>query len=283
MRFGWITENHLICFKKICVLSLYLLIVVFLSCDEVAVIQNNPYDPSNPNYTAPQVNLIAGPTEGSLINTHVVTFQWEGNELVSEYRYNIDHRHDSLSWSDWSEQTSVSINYLDEGDHTFSVQSRYDSGDTSEAATVNYLVDAVKGPALIFYPRKQIVSLGGTTSFQIIAEEVEDLTAAEFTITFEPDRLSVISVTQGSFFKEQGESIFLHEYTNDNGLLTISTLFLGGDIPGINGTGVLAVIDFTVNKTGNSSILFDGDEVFRNPQNLNITIKATVSGIVEVE
>ena len=39
---------------------------------------------------------------------------WEGNELVSDFRYKID----SFNWSDWIEETSVLLEFLDEGNHS---------------------------------------------------------------------------------------------------------------------------------------------------------------------
>lgn len=254
-------------------------VVLTLSCEKIDVARSNPYDPGNPDYIAPQIIITSGPGEGAVVDTHVVTFQWEGNELVTEYRYN----YDNLGWSDWSSQTSVVIDYLDEGDHSFSVQSRYESGDTSEVGTVSYVVDAVKGPALMFYPRRRIVSVGETTSFRIMAEEVTNLTATEFTVEFDPEFIEVVAVTEGSMFQRLGESLFFSELDNASGRVTISMAMLGGENPSADGTGDLAALQVIVNEQGTSTISFDGTEVFRDPENYEIEIRQRVQGEVKAE
>ena len=108
-------------------------IIVFWSCEEIVVDQDNPLDPGNPDYESPFVNIISGPSGGEVIDEPQVTFEWEGNELVTEYRQKFDEQ----AWGDWSNQTSVVLQYLDEGDYSFAIQSRYASGDTSSVLVLN--------------------------------------------------------------------------------------------------------------------------------------------------
>ena len=62
-------------------------------------------------------------------------------------------------------------------------------------------MDAVDGPSLMFFPRRHIVSQGDTVIFKILAEEVNSLMAAEIHIDFDPSKIEIISISQGSFFK----------------------------------------------------------------------------------
>ena len=71
-------------------------IIVFWSCEEIVVDQENPLDPGNPDYDSPIVNIISGPGEGEVIDEPQVTFEWEGNELVDFYRY----RFNANDWTD---------------------------------------------------------------------------------------------------------------------------------------------------------------------------------------
>ncbi len=249
----------------------------FFTCEKLEPVADNPLDPDNPDYDPPEVLISEGPAEGETIETSAVTFQWTGNELATSYRY----RFDSEVWSDWFSSTSVSLDYLDEGDHSFAVQSQYETGDTSVVLYVSFVVDAVTGPALMFYPRRHIASVGETVTFQILAEEVEDLTAAEFSISFDPADLEIISITQGSMFTESGESIFHAE--NGSGTLYILTAILGGENPSVSGTGDLVTIEVSVVQTGETELTFDGSEVFRDPENNSISVNSAVNGLVVVE
>ena len=57
--------------------------MLFWSCDEVTLDQDNPLDPGNSEYTPPTVTFVSGPS-GETVNTSEVTFSWEGDDLVSD-------------------------------------------------------------------------------------------------------------------------------------------------------------------------------------------------------
>jgi hypothetical protein len=252
-------------------------IIVFWSCEDIVVDQENPLDPGNPDYESPLVNIISGPGEGEVIDEPQVTFAWEGNELVDSYRY----RFDANDWSAWLEETSKTFDYLDEGNHSISVQSQYLTGDTSQVENISFMVDAVTGPALMFYPRRQEATVGESVMFQILAEEVTNLTATEFSINFDPAHLAITSVTQGEIFAASEESIFLTQYDNSAGTLSVITAILGGDEPSVAGTGVLIEIQMNVISASSSELTFSGSEVFRDPENNDLTINETVHGMIQ--
>ena len=254
-------------------------ILLFWSCDEVVIEQDNPLDPGNPEFDPPTVTFISGPDDGETITTSDVTFVWDGNDLITEYRtkYNND------SWAEWSNQTSVTFQYLDEGSYSFSIQGRYSTGDTSAVIANNFYVDAVQGPALMFYPRARFSNVGWNVTFQILAEEVTSLTAAQFNVTFDPDKLEIISVIQGSLLQLSGESIFNVEFDNETGSLSVITAALGGDLPSADGTGALLELVLAIKATGTSILEFDGTELFRDPDNNDITILEKVDGMVVAE
>ena len=254
-------------------------ILLFWSCDEVVIEQDNPLDPGNPEFEPPTVTFISGPDDGETITTSDVTFVWDGNDLITEYRtkYNND------SWAEWSNETSVTFQYLDEGSYSFSIQGRYSTGDTSAVIANNFYVDAVQGPALMFYPRARFSNGGWNVTFQILAEEVTSLTAAQFNVTFDPDKLEIISVIQGSLLQLSGESIFNVEFDNETGSLSVITAALGGDLPSADGTGALLELVLAIKATGTSILEFDGTELFRDPDNNDITILEKVDGMVVAE
>jgi len=260
--------------KKLLILILY--IIIILSCDKIEPIQDNPLDSDNPDYDSPSVTLISAPTEGETINVYDISLSWTGNENVTDYRWKFEDG----AWVDWSNITSVDWYYLDEGQHSFSLQSRYSTGDTSSILTRSFIVDAVEGPALMFYPRAHFISSDTVITFKIMAEEVANLTAADFSINYDPDHVEITSVTQGTIFTASEESIFFTEYDNSTGTLSVLTANLGGDEPAVSGTGVLIEIQMNVISTSSSELTFDGSETFRDALNNSINISATVNGLV---
>jgi hypothetical protein len=254
--------------------KIFIIISFFLfSCTDEFV-PDNPLDPDNPDYIPPIVTIISGPEESSTVNVSEVTFRYEGNEEAMLYRTKFN----SDMWSAWKNQSSATYDYLDEGSHWFGVQSMYTTGDTSDVAGVSFTVNAVSGPALIFYPRRHVAVLGEVVQFQIRAEEIVDLTAAEFTFEYNQNALEIISITQGTIFQESGESFFFTE--DDNGSITISTALWNNEEPSVTGTHDIAIIEIQVLQTAESELTFDGSETFRDALNNSINISATVNGLV---
>ena len=256
-----------------------IIVLLFWSCDEVVLEQDNLLDPGNPEYDPPVITFVSGPGGGETISTSEATFSWEGNDLVSEYRTKINND----PWGDWADHTSITLQYLDEGGYTFSIQGRYTTEDTSAVISNNFSVDAVQGPALMFYPRANFSSIGSNVTFQVLAEEVTSLTAAQFNVTFDSSNLEIVSVTQGSLLQLSGESIFNVEFDNQAGSLSVITAALGGDLPSVDGTGVLLELVLEVKATGTSNLEFDGTELLRDPDNNNISISEAVNGVVVAE
>ena len=249
------------------------------SCEEAEFIQDNPLDESNPDYVPPTVVFTSGPADGQTVDTPDITFSWEGNELISEYRT----KKNDAAWNDWNDATTLVWQYLDEGAYQLALQGRYDSGDTSDVVSISFIVDAVQGPALIFYPRAITATVGSSVTFQIMAEEVTDLTAAQFIINFDPSKLEILAVTQGSMLQISGESIFNADYDYTAGSVSIVTAALGGSQPSVDGTGVLLELELQVNAAGTNTLEFDGTELFRDPDNNDVSINETVGGLVVVE
>ena len=256
-------------------------IAFFLGCSEDFA-PENPLDPDNPEFIAPEISITSGPSMGDVIATSFTSFTWEGNKPFMLYKYAFDGE-----WTDWIDQKSAEFSFLDEGDHSFLIKSTYttEDGDTSghesEVLTVEFEVDAVEGPAIMFYPRRHISPAGAAVTFQVLAEEVEDLTAAEFKVEYDPRRLRIQSISQGDIFLGSGESLFHVEIDSVNGEFSILTAILGGDIPSFSGTSNILSIDVHIIKAVQTELNFDGSEVFKDPDNNAITIMETVSGRIE--
>jgi hypothetical protein len=114
---------------------------------------------------------------------------------------------------------------------------------------------AFADPILSIQPPSVSVGAGSTFAVDVNIANVSDLYAFAFDIGFTPGTLSAVSVTEGSFLPAGGSTFFLPG-TIDNTLGTISfnadTLI--GAIPGVSGSGTLAILDFKALSAGMSPI-----------------------------
>ena len=259
--------------------SLYLIFLLFaFNCEDTVPVRDNPLDDEGTDYVAPTISLM-DINDGDTLYSETYEFTWEGNELVADFRYKLD----SFDWTDWNESSSATISYLDEGDHQLSVQSRYPNGDTSDVANASFVVNAVAGPSLMFYPRRHFADQNEKVTFQIIAEEVTNLMMSEIHLEFDPSKLEIISISQGSFFQNGQNSIFLYDINNESGSVQINTTLLDGDSPSVSGTGDLVEIQVEMLQSGSATISFNGSDAFVDPSNNDITILEKINGLVVAE
>ncbi len=254
---------------------LFLILTFFLSCAEEFV-PENPIDPDNPEYIPPIISIVSGPTEGQMLLTSSIVVEFSGNETSMLFRTKLD----SNNWSGWFSSQSTTLDYLDEGDHLFSVQGRYTTGDTSAVISIGFSVDAVEGPALLFHPRRHTAATGETVTFQVLLEEVYNMTGTEFVLDYNPSKMSIEDVRQGDLFNTIGTPIFFSEFDLGTGRLTITSAVWAGDVFGFTGTGVIAEIDVKLLQDGSTTIGFDGSEEMRGPENNEIGILETVGGLL---
>tara|TARA_Y100000768_G_C23926041_1_gene657582 strand:- start:226 stop:1017 length:792 start_codon:yes stop_codon:yes gene_type:complete len=258
---------------------LYLIVLLFaFNCEDTIPIRDNPLDDEGGDYVAPTISLI-DIFDGDTLYSESIEFIWEGNELVTEFRYKLD----SFSWTDWNESSSAILSYLDEGDHHLSVQSRYLNGDTSNVASVSFVVDAVSGPALMFYPRRHFAGQNEIVTFKIMAEEVTNLMMSEIHLEYDPSVLEIMSISQGSFFQNGQNSIFLYEINTEAGAVQINTTLLDSDSPSVDGTGDLAEIQVKLLQPGSATVSFNGSDAFIDPDNNDIIILEKINGLVVTE
>jgi len=262
---------------------LLLFILFGLSCSEPELVLDNELDPGNPDYVPPETSIIYTipvlDEQGLIVDDNITLF-WEGNDEDMEFRYRLDE----ALWTMWDSTTITSFTYLNEGVHIFIVQGRYPSGVVDKNPdTLAFIVDAVSGPALMFYPRRNFAEQGETVIFQILAEEVIDLMAAEIHLTYDPSLLQIESVIQGSLFQNGQESLFSYDINVQDGTVEILTTLIDNENPSVSGTGVLLEIHVGLLQPANAEISFTGEDIFRDPENNNITILEKINGLVELE
>ena len=247
--------------------------------------QNNPLDPDNPSFIPPFTTLISGPSEGEIIDTADVTFIWRGIRGDSEYSYRLV---DSV-WSDWSVDTIVSFTFLDELEYLFEVKSRYLSGiEEEQPKSINFIVDAVQGPSFTFFKRHNFVETDEIFTVTILAENVEDLFAAQIQIEYNSGKLEVMDVVgrdaETDFLRKNGGDVILFsEIDSDLSLIIIDIGIWSGDPAGVSGTGALIDIHFKALNSGSTHLRFNRDSQMRSPSNIPITINDFPEGLVEID
>jgi hypothetical protein len=263
------------------VLSLFL-----LGCEQPTApseVLSNPLDTLSSAFNKPVATITGGPSESQTITVSSVTFTWSGNIDAKEYSYNFD----ASGWLAWSSQTSVSLDYLDEGQHSFSVRARHRNGTTIEQnpPQVNFTVDAVKGPSLMFNPRRIVASRGQTFTYDIKAEEVSLIYGAKMLIQYDPSIVNVTSIIAGAMMTgNSGTAIILPTIDLTAHTITIEIATVGRIPKGVSGSGVIATLQCIARTSGNAIFQFDNSQtLFRDTLNMPITPNALVQGRVEIQ
>ena len=256
----------------------FLSLLLIFSCDEV---EYNPYDiDNNPDYIPPETNIIEGPSEGETLDVTAIVVRWEGNEMIIDFSYKLD----SNDWSEWEDVTSVTLEYLDEGTHSFSVKGRYtESIEDETPASVSFTVDAVQGPALRIYPMLTEVTSGETFSVDLLAEEVSSLTFGEVKLSYDPSFVTFDLVENiGFLVGNDDDIIFISEHINEN-QINISFALTQGQ--SLEGTGELCSFTFSAISSGDFPLMILGPDStkFRDSDNNNIPINDISNGMVVVE
>ncbi len=256
----------------------FVVLVLLIGCSSHEELQppDNPFDPGNPDYVSPNVDITNGPCEGEIVETTTVAFEWQGNELVTEYSYKLDDN----AWSEWSDATSIDLEYLDEGQHRFSVNGRYESlTEDDTPAAVTFSVDAVQGPGLRVYPLFSEVSVGSSFDVYVYAEEVEGVVFAEIQVSYDPTIIAFSQHETGDMLGDVSDNSIL--IVEDNlGVLDISLATNFIDQAGISGTGALVNLTFTGNAQGFSELVISGGSTFLDFWNSDIPIVDTENGVV---
>ncbi len=99
------------------------------------------------------------------------------------------------------------------------------------------------------------VRVGDTFTIHINAEKVANLAGWQFDLTFDPDVLEVVEVSEGDFLKMSGGTTFFQQETIDNtaGEITDLTAALISE-GGVTGTGTLLSVTFLAKAGGESQI-----------------------------
>jgi len=138
-------------------------------------------------------------------------------------------------------------------------------------------------PAIIFNPSTVETSVGNSATLTIYVLEVKNLGGAHAQIEFDHMRLTITSVTAGTFFDSAQVSapIFIHQ-NDGTGTLDINTFYMGPD-NGVSGTGDIATISFMARVIGQTPVNFTNKTEIVDADDNPITIKSKSNGMVEAK
>ena len=251
---------------------------MFFSCEggEDAV---NPFDPGSGDYDPPETTILSGPNN-SLQTSNSVTYTFEGNELVSEFSYRLDIGTMVGEWSNWSVDSEVTLNNLDEGPHTFNVKGRYTENDEDQTpATASFEIDAIRGQSIVFYPRAPQVELNSVFSVAVVAEEVEGVSGIEIELEFDDSFLSPYgTIAQGTILADE---IVIEDITENTIKITIG-ITSGPDGQNLSGTETLYTLQFEAKKAGSTDIIFES-VYYRDHENNEIEVNETIDCTITVD
>ncbi len=245
---------------------------------------DNPIIPGDPNYVPPLTTITSGPAEGAVVDTHMVTFTWRGNQAGMDFMCLLP----DSTWTDFSTDTSITFRYLDEGDYLFEVSGRYSSlVEEDIPASRTYTIDDIHGPALYLYPRYQQVDVGSEFSVEVMLEEVENVFAVKAVLEFDPAAMQVSQIevyedSRSLLKANDGTVIPFSSYDNAAGSATIEVATATGEPEGVGGTGAVGKVTFTTTATGEAHLILSATSELRDPDNVDITLNDLADAKVEV-
>jgi hypothetical protein len=118
-------------------------------------------------------------------------------------------------------------------------------------------------------PPTSTVAFGQTFFIDIKISDVSDLYGWEFKLRWTSTLLDALTVTEGNFLKQGGETFFTSKINNTNSYILVDCTLLG-NISGASGSGTLASVSFYPKNQG-ESILDLYDTIVINSQEIAIS------------
>ena len=146
-----------------------------------------------------------------------------------------------------------------------------------------FTVSAVEATVVKVDPASQTVTPGESFSVNVRVEDVTYMGAHGASLNFEPSAMSVTSVIEGDFLKTAGATLPLTNIDNSAGTATFCYSLMTPGV-GVDGSGVLATINFNINPAAEDVYNLDltNVELF-NGAGDEITGASIINGLVTIE
>jgi hypothetical protein len=147
------------------------------------------------------------------------------------------------------------------------------------AATPTPTATFVPGTAaVVIDPASQQVLVGQYFTVDLMAQNISNLGAYEFTLVFNPSIINYVSVSNGWFLGSTGRSVFCPTPIADGWILRFGCVTTGVGIPGASGSGQLAQVVFRAAAPGTTVLYLDKKDGVALADPLGVTINAAVVG-----
>ena len=122
-------------------------------------------------------------------------------------------------------------------------------------AALLVLCNAASAATILINPASSTTTLGVVVSVAVRVTDATDLYAYQFDLSFDPTILSTTGVSEGGFLPSGGSTFFLPgTIDNVSGMVTLTAGSLEGAVPGVTGSGTLAVVQLKGLKFGPSPV-----------------------------
>ncbi len=208
---------------------------------------DNPLDPTGDDYIPPVTTIVTAPS--GTITTTTTSISWSGSHERLEFAYRLENR----TFSTWSQDTSVTLDYLDEGEHLFEVKSRYPTGIKEDSpAQVAFIVDAVPPQSLLLYPYCVEVAQGDTFIVELRADSIAGLTVIDFKLEYDTTSVVALEATTGPFLDKDGGNLILIEEFDPYWQINMGVT--QGPATGVDGSGTILSFQLEVLTLSNSAL-----------------------------
>ena len=134
-------------------------------------------------------------------------------------------------------------------------------------------------PALVFFPDEVTVNSGETFTVSAYALNVQDVAGAYIHLSYDRNKLLLMTVNPGTFFSDLQDPIYFSE-TQNSGQVELYTAFLGIDSTSVSGTGSFMSIVFSASTSGLSTITYNTNCELVDAADNPIEIKGFGEGVV---
>lgn len=124
------------------------------------------------------------------------------------------------------------------------------------------------------------VTVGSDFQVPVSITGVTDLFGFQFDFSYNPQILQLVSINEGPFLSSSGDTTFFFPGIDDFGRVTGTADTILGFVPGVSGTGSLAVLNFEALAAGTSGVNLSNVKLVDST--LSDIPVTTQSGIVEV-
>ncbi len=288
--------HHPLSGRRSAVFFLLSWLLLLNACEKVPqrVAFDHPLDPASDQYKAPKATIISGPADGATLSSNQVFFEWEGRLAETRFSSSFDYRL-APQMNQWrsTDNQQLTFDQLADDSYTFYIRERYPTDSVQVDPTQrSFRIDVIDGPAFLlkrFHSLEQIRQ-GDTLELILQAEEFENVMGLKTVLSFPIDSLKMLSAkqTEGILNRSACSGVpFVSspaDSANQDGMIELSAIRLGGDPVAVSGSGPVARIRFRALKAGDASVDFIKDAcTIRDGNNQSIPLNTTVGLTVTIE